>query len=176
MNGGFVFTTCPRHLHQSLADRLAARHRVRMGRSLYGVARCKAMLAMPHPAPVTAETAKPSRALPFRGHARPLRVSSKSLEGSEPIVCRGVTRGNTDYITSTRGCVVSVIAQLQNSACASLITHLHLQHTNRKRTMNTKPYQVVNSKTGEIIWTTGNLPAAYRRADRLGAGFEVRFA
>lgn len=41
--------------------------------------------------------------------------------------------------------------------------------------MNTKPYAVVNVKTGAVVRTFVGLPAAYRYADRLGDGFKFAF-
>lgn len=38
-----------------------------------------------------------------------------------------------------------------------------------------KAYQVRNTQTGAIVWETNNLPAACRKVDRLGAGFELVF-
>ena len=38
-----------------------------------------------------------------------------------------------------------------------------------------KTYQVRNTQTGAIVWETNNLPAACRKVDRLGTGFELVF-
>lgn len=38
-----------------------------------------------------------------------------------------------------------------------------------------KAYQVKHIKTGVIVWETNNLPAACRKADKLGADYEVAF-